>query len=173
MIGIISKQMERTCKKCGETKPIEEFGKNHVNNREYISHICKICTGHRMKKWRKDNYKEIRRYRIQYDQNHYDIIKNQKSIWEKNNHTGNPDHLRKRKDDYHSNKNGQKERQSSYCKSLTDSLDDQYIIACIKQNYRLERETIKEYPEFIESYRQQIKVKRLIKTKKDESTKTS
>jgi hypothetical protein len=53
-------------------------------------------------------------------------------------------------------------------------LSDGYIANNIRQTINLSTLTIKQNPDLIENYRQQIKVKRLIKSKKnDKSTETS
>jgi hypothetical protein len=54
-----------------------------------------------------------------------------------------------------------------------DYLKTYYISAKLRRSTGLNMKTIKEHPELIESYGQQIKIKRLLKQKKDESTKTS
>jgi hypothetical protein len=49
--------MERTCKKCGETKPIEEFAfARKYKDKHYYSHTCKICYNKYREQWRKMNF---------------------------------------------------------------------------------------------------------------------
>ena len=54
-----------------------------------------------------------------------------------------------------------------------DELRDTYVKDQIRRVFSIPTKTIYEYPDLIENYRQQIKVKRLLKTKKDESNETS
>jgi hypothetical protein len=74
-----------------------------------------------------------------------------------------------------------REKHKEYYKDLqlksnierTDKLTDTYIVQNIHYAYGLDYKTIRQHPELIESYRQQIKIKRLLKQKKDENIKTS
>jgi hypothetical protein len=51
--------MERTCQKCGETKPIEEFDKN--KNRSYgYTNTCKKCRTITQKKYRETHREKIK-----------------------------------------------------------------------------------------------------------------
>ena len=52
-------------------------------------------------------------------------------------------------------------------------LKDSYIIQNIMLRFKLKRKNIKAYPELIKSYREQIRIKRLLKSKKHENIKTS
>lgn len=59
-------------------------------------------------------------------------------------------------------------------KKASVSLSDNYVLTYCSRQTGLSFTEIKEkYPEFIESYRQQIKLKRLIKQKKNEKSKTN
>ena len=46
---------KRTCKKCGETKPIEEFYERKSGGRKIRRHECKVCTRRRIRKRYKEN----------------------------------------------------------------------------------------------------------------------
>ena len=50
--------MERTCRKCGETKPIEEFVKCK-NRREGIIYLCKLCHREDHVRYREDHRLEL------------------------------------------------------------------------------------------------------------------
>lgn len=58
-------------------------------------------------------------------------------------------------------------------KTHRENLTDRYLIQNIKRTIKIPPEIIKEHPELIDNYRMQIKVKRLLKNKKDENSKTS
>lgn len=172
--------MERACKKCGETKPIEEFGKNTKQLRDtiaiYIMGSCKKCISNYNLKYNKNHKKEMHTYNIKnYDKErrkkYYEIRK---------------DEIRDTCRLYgQTNKNKLYEKRKEYLKNHPDikkeliyrkvrELQDCYIIANIKKSMELDTKTIRDNPELIENYRQYVKVKRLLKSKKnDTSTKTS
>lgn len=60
-----------------------------------------------------------------------------------------------------------------YKRILRSQLKPVYIRELIKQKYKLKTQTIKDHPELIESVRAEIKIKRLLKTRKNGDTKTS
>ena len=66
------------------------------------------------------------------------------------------------------NKNVNKASKKFYGKLNSKKLKDPYIIEIIRSNTGLENKTIHEHPELIENYRQQIKLKRLLKQKKND-----
>ena len=54
----------RTCKKCGEEKPLEQFRFTGLKN--YRAHECKVCTAIRLKAWEKKNSATRHSYRKRY-----------------------------------------------------------------------------------------------------------
>lgn len=203
--------MERTCKKCGETKPIEEFEKCKGCDYGY-SHRCKKCVnkikGERGKldiekrrqngrrlysnnrdaylatkyKWRRknpDKASAIRRknylkhknercnYAKIYRQLHYESIKE----WEANYQINNREIILQRNRIQHKRN---RIKISDTNKENAKNLTDNYVESIIRRTTKLNLKTIRQNPKFIENYRQQIKVKRLLKSKGNEqSTKTS
>lgn len=205
--------MERTCKKCGETKPIEEFTKDKKCKLGY-RFICKRC---------KNNYQSLRevhskrliKKRQLFDKglkkcctckkikpvNYFGLCKRNKD--------GHDDHCKicacnfsktfyninkkgKIKIYNELNKNSIKQKASLYMpmyyinnKNLIlkrvkeygtrnrNNITDLYIISLIQKAYGLKRQNIKKNSELIESHHMYIKIKRLLKSKKDENIKTS
>ena len=201
--------MERTCKKCGETKPIEEFEKSKGCNYGY-SHRCKKCCAKiKREKENLDIEKRRQKGRRQYNNNrdHYLMIKKE---WRKKN----PNKVSFiRRKNYLKHKNERcnyskiyyqlhpetcKERHANYrinnrikilkksrgkykinqieilhkIKEDVKNLTDNYIEGVMRLTTKLNLKTIRQHPELIENYRQQIKIKRLLKQKKNENTKT-
>jgi len=146
--------MERTCKKCGETKPIEKFKKRDtcIYGR---GHVCKTCS---RKSYRKTPaYKKARvRANARYRKKYPDKIKE----YDKKYRLSHPYGER------------QKETEKKRRKKNADKLTDRHVINVIRHVKKIKAETIRQYPEFIQTYRQQLKVKRLLKQKQDENTKT-
>lgn len=139
--------MERTCKKCGETKPIEKFVKSKTTKSGRRA-ICKKCAYVIYNsKWQKENrekrndYANLRKefYRRNYKK--YRLL-NKISINNKN---------KIQRDDYINN------------------LKLPYIMIGAMRYYNLTRETLYGNPELIEYYKQQLKLKRLLKQKRNEN----
>lgn len=72
-------------------------------------------------------------------------------------------------------------RYPEYCERIRRKMNsrpsrglwDIYVINLISNSFDLPREMIKSHPEFIESYRNQIKLKRILKRIKNETKKTT
>jgi hypothetical protein len=216
--------MERTCKKCGETKSIEEFSKN-TECKEGRRHTCKICSnfsnlkplsqnkinkidllirglkkccscknvkqtsefykapstdGYRgrciicdkdmSKRWGEKNREKHRLSAKEYRINHLEQCKQTVRKYRK---------LHKEKcyelNMLWSNKN---KKYVAEKKKITERLNrnnlkDTYMINIMMAVLNLSRKTLYQHPELIENYRQQIKVKRLLKQKKHENFETS
>jgi hypothetical protein len=164
--------MERTCKKCGETKPIEEFYKNKKSKFGYL-HICKLCShihaveyhitykeriNNNRKEWYKNNKEHSKKYCREYRENNKEHCKEHDREYRENN----KEHLNELSKKYI----------RGYRKNNIIPISDKYIIEQLRVRFGISRQVSRQYPELIENYRQQIKLKRLIKTKKDENTKT-
>lgn len=174
--------MERTCKKCGEIKPIESFRNKYYKDwPNKFSHTCKLCEAKHSKEYQiknrgkrklyeKNNLKRLNEQHKKWrDSNHERVLECERKYWKNNLE-------RKRilqKQWTHNNREivnkAAKLRQKKYVEKLLDS----YIIARIKNEFKMEHKIIKENPELIENYRQQIKVKRLLKQKKHENAEAS
>jgi hypothetical protein len=114
--------MERTCKKCGETKPIEEFAKNWTCTSGRVM-VCKVCsrrTKHRSKVL--TDFKNRKEY-LEYKR-----------------------------------------------KSYRETLSDGYIVNMLRYQagWIIGCDDIYKYPDLINTHRELIKIKRLIKDKEDE-----
>lgn len=53
--------MEKICRKCFKSKPIEEFIKAKVNKDGY-NNFCKFCNNETTKKWQKANRDKVNKY---------------------------------------------------------------------------------------------------------------
>lgn len=146
--------MEHTCKKCGETKPIEEFYKDR-NNKDGYSYHCKICRSKADKEYRELNKAKLQnRSKVYYKKNRKNIIAKSK----KNYRLNKEDHNKKGRLRYYLNRDHHLRK----CKEYRESHKIEYSI----QN-RIYRELHKE--ECINRgilYRQKNQIK--IKNKKIE-----
>ncbi len=128
----------KTCSKCGETKPIEEF----YRHKELYRQECKKCTRLRNNKWLEKNPNYMREYLKNYHlKNKVKIIK--RSVdWGKNNIT-------KRRD---ISKNSATRQRSA--------MSDCYVKLCLKRrDFQPDQIT----PELIAAERALIKLKRAVK----------
>jgi hypothetical protein len=175
--------MERTCKKCGETKPIEEFYLQPGNKNGYNSE-CKSCKKIYKADYYRKNIKLIKSKHRIYSQSHKQEKIDYRREWLKNNPEkaklmSKKSHERNRENilaylriyqKTHKNKlneksklwarnhpNKEKIKHQRYVKSLCDG----YIIEQLFRNTGLLKSKIKEHPELIEVKRIQIKLKRL------------
>ena len=152
--------MERTCKKCGETKPIEEFAKVKQNKYGY-SYCCKKCTSNYTCEYQKtnSNYKE---YQKKYRKAHKDYFIEYSKEYQKNNIK----HLKEyNKEHYKNNIKHYKEYSKKYWRNDIDTISDRYI--CILFfHIGLSSQTIKQYPGLIELHRVNLKIKRFIKNQR-------
>lgn len=182
----------KTCTKCHENKPISDFLK-HTGK-------CKSCRSAYTKEYKKINKEKIRvakrlyrktaKYKEkkkQYRIRHKEEIKIRQKNWYENNKEKllfkHAEYRRKNapfhwsREWYSNYKKISKDqylkllnKKRKYSKVQSEILSDRYISSLIKDNYKIK---CKIPNELIESYRQQIKVKRLLKKKKDENTKAS
>lgn len=158
----------RVCKKCGEEKPFNKFAKikTAIGGR---GHICNSC---KKKKYRQSEagkraiklYRELNKddlrakekiYKKIYNKRHPEIVKARQLRYKKRH----PDRINKKN----------RRRYKRHMEALTD----RYVIHIISHTKGIPEKTIRKYPELIESYRQQIKLKRLLKQKKNENNETS
>ena len=66
--------MEKVCNRCGETKPIYDFG-NNKSYKDGINSICKVCNKERGKEWRLQNPDKLKELKSKYRQKYKDQIK--------------------------------------------------------------------------------------------------
>lgn len=152
--------MERTCRECGETKPIEKF-KKVASCRYGHGHICYKCFRKKWDNTEKGKERRKRRNKKRNELRKLGIIKRPKASREQNR-------IRALK---YRRKNIIKMQNKA--NNETKSLTNRYISSLINQASGLPYKIIKEHPELIDSWRQQIKLKRLIKSQKNgESIKT-
>jgi hypothetical protein len=175
--------MERTCKKCDETKSIEEFSKDKSCKYGY-SHVCKKCVLERSKKYAKDNPEKIHLKSINYyNKNKDKLQKKAKDYYTKNKNKilsnkkydenakiaqlkykkNNPEKISKIQSKYWINNKSKIKIKAKgrYKKYL---LTDGYLIRVIKKDHNLSTEEIKSNPELlilkriaIENYRIHLK----------------
>lgn len=177
--------MLRTCKKCGETKEIEEFVKNKESKDGY-RHDCKMC----IKKYRDEYYalnkidiinktnayrkqhlsesnKYTKKYRISnkakiaiiqktWNENNKDHKKQLNREWAAKNKIKRCESTKKHNLKYPEQL---KKRNKKYQIELPNSI----IMAMLKHSDNISYETIKNYPELIELKRTQIQLLRLTK----------
>ena len=79
----------RVCKNCGIEKPLEEYRKNKVNNKIYLSYICLKCirnqNNKRMKQYYLENKEKILEYQTVYRNQNKEKISNYfKEYYQKN-----------------------------------------------------------------------------------------
>lgn len=136
----------KICTKCRVEKGLNEFNKNSkfLDGHEYR---CRQCSRIMFTQYHKENRTKLNLYNKKYR------LLNQKKI--KNWRKKHPESAKKTN------------------KRCHDELRTSYIVWIIHQSFpELTNSEIRKYPELIESYRQQIKIKRLLKQKKNENTKT-
>jgi hypothetical protein len=134
----------------------EENKKRRELNAEHIKMRNKI--------YRETHKEEIKRKGILYFEKNREKIKVRKRLYDKEHPTRSrgPEYIIKRRNTLRKSK--QIER---------DMLGKSYIIKRINQTTKLSRDTIKQHPEFIENWKQQIKIKRLLNSKRNENITTS
>lgn len=52
----------KTCKRCGDTKPLADFSHSTKENRDGYSGVCRSCTRARKKAWAEENRDHVRAY---------------------------------------------------------------------------------------------------------------
>ena len=181
----------KVCTKCGIKKPIEQF--YFRKDRGRYDSCCKACRAGYIKQYYKSHKDEIIANCRQYRESHKDkIIARDKKYREshgneisqrlKQYYKSNKDKLNLKSSQYYkSNKDKLKSYSIQYEKCHMDDvkkrhrgyasyLHDLYIKNCIYHVLGLHPDQIP--PELIESYREQIKLKRLIKSIKNEKSKS-
>lgn len=161
--------MNKVCSKCDKTKDITEYYKS----KQYTCGRLPLC-----KECYKNNYVS-KAYHSSYYKKHSKSIKAKSAIWRKNNRERylemlrcyreeNKEQLHKKQLEYWKNN---RERKHVISKRFSDEscrlLKDTYIISIIHQQTMLSYATIRMYPELIDSFRQQVKIKRLLRTTKN------
>lgn len=153
----------RTCKRCNKRKYLTSFPKDKRYWLGY-SYVCIDCNPKRKEEKKQDRRNKQKEYKI----------KNRAKILEAHKQ-------------YHKE---HREQERQYCKEWKEQnkdkrylknrhkievadLTNDYLLNCIKRTYDLSREVLKQHPDLIESYRLQIKIKRLLKQKRHENIKTS
>ena len=175
--------MERTCKKCGETKPIEDFPKDTTNKySKGHKYTCKSCCHISSKKWRVDNakeYRELNKARInEYFRNYYQNNKNKlkeiHKVSSSKHRNKYPNKIKERnKTQYLKNQKYNKIRAIKYQQehieqhkinghNLIIKLPDSYVISKLER-MGLNKHIIEQYPDLIDLKRVQIKILRLTK----------
>ena len=66
----------KKCTKCGEIKPLNEFG-NHKNNKDGKMNSCKICYKNYMKQYNEEHKEERAEYMKEYDKTEGRILYHQ------------------------------------------------------------------------------------------------
>ena len=156
----------KRCSNCGEEKYESDFHKNRCG-KDGLRSYCKLCSKLKRREWdllnnlrKRDREKKYRSENRQL----INIIK--KKEYQKNNekyltrakqYVINHPEIRKKIIETHKPKAKLRNKRS------IDSLDDRYIINKLKELYLI----VSPSPELIETYRQQIKIKRLLKQKKN------
>jgi nucleosome binding factor SPN SPT16 subunit len=121
--------MEHTCKKCGETKPIEEFYNSRFASGDYES--CRTClAAEQVEIYERTKKEAKKKTKKKYRKLHPEVEKKRE-------------------------------------KKNREKLADKYIKKIIRRYFNIKGELPSE---LIENWRQQIKLKRLIKTMKNENT---
>lgn len=103
------------------------------------------------KKWYEENKDKV----LEQHAEKSEELKKYNKEWRKNN--------REHVNEYKKNSPIEKESHKKTAKNARQELKDWYVMSNIKARTGLTLEQIKEYPELIQSHREQIKLKRLIK----------
>lgn len=164
--------MERTCKKCGEIKPIEEFVKDSRSKR----YTCKHCRNkykakcdstpeqqRRIKEYRLLNRAKMAEYhKRKYLEDREEIIQRTRAWYENNK-----DRAYKRSRIYiENNKEHVRIMINKNVKKHVMNIADSYVKRKLNQLYGLEYTQIPQ--DLIELYRANLKLKRLIKNNENE-----
>jgi len=141
--------MERTCKKCGETKLIEKFTKNK-NCKNGFNYICRRCTTIYKTLLRQNNIVICRLKEKEYANKNRDVL------------------LLKRKKNRDGKKCHYSKKGREYAKQAIERLTDSYIVNGIFTQMGISQKILYQHYELIEVKREQIKLLRLIKKQKNE-----
>lgn len=137
------------------------------------------------RQWRDNNRDHIKELSANYRLTHKNKIKEDQKKWRDENREymsirykkytieNSEKIIEKSAKYYKQNKNILIEKAKNISKKNVKNLSDSYIKVVIHNSSGLKRDTINENPELIENYRQQIKVKRLLKTIKNGNKKAS
>jgi hypothetical protein len=191
----------KVCSKCGEEKPLDGFSVSARCRGGYVSR-CKKCKAEYTKQYVKLNREKVRESasalrvrnkekikeenRIYYLKNkekaasyrlqNKDKIKEQKRLWRLKN-------IDKRQTDQHlwrqKNRDHARDYDINYGKASREIISDVYVCKLIyhklysAHNLTLTAAIIRDHPDLIESYREQIKIKRLLISKKQRYKKST
>jgi len=159
----------RTCSKCKQEKPLEEFSFNKSRD-IYCSH-CKSCIAIRMKAYREKNKDCLKKYQKEYCQINKEQIKKQHKKWLDENKDKVKQHSKK---SYQKNKNKCRKRHREWCishrdqsrkliarchKKQREQLRDSYIKHMLVSQTSLKHTDISQ--ELIETKRLLLTIKRL------------
>lgn len=144
--------MERTCKKCGETKPIEEFKKDKsVKSGHGLT--CKICYNNENRLYKLYHIDEVRRKAREYAKRHrfenLELMKQRRRQFYIN-------HKEEELKAGNEWKNNHRKEIAAKLKQNISELSDGYIVAAINHSYGLKASTVRQHPELIKLYRYQI-----------------
>lgn len=98
IMGILVKMIERTCKKCGETKPLEGFVKEK-NCHFGHGFICKKCKAKNLQRHRLENPEKYKEYRRRYYHNNSEKHKERR----RQSYNNDPEKHRERRRQYRTN----------------------------------------------------------------------
>jgi hypothetical protein len=145
--------MRRCCKTCRVKRLIQNF---HKDKRFWdgISHECEKCYKNRLKNRKNPNRNKDKSNA--YNRQYRKIKRAECNKYNKN---------------WRKSEAGVQALKGRHRKEV-ENLTNDYILNTLKQSTGLSRQVLKQYPELIDSYKLQIKVKRLIKNRKNESIKT-
>lgn len=158
----------KICTKCKEEKPISDFRelRSIKNGKEYLyrKKSCKNCVSDMNKRWAiaNPNYKKMS-WAKKTEEERRNIYLKQKNNFEKYAAENREKIIEYRKRYHRSNKEA-KDKYMARSRKSRELLSDNYIVTQLSQNSNLDRETIRQYPELIETKRLIIQTKRLCKT---------
>jgi hypothetical protein len=169
-----------SCKVCDKESKSKSYKINQekiLKNNSRWRHENAEIIKERAAKYRQENAEIIKERKAKYRQENAEIIKERKAkYWAENGPKFKEDRKKYRSENSQKIKEQKRRDINKFrqTKALWHiRLHDRYIVSLIKKQFGLSEETIKEHPELIESYRMQLKMKRFLKHKKDEDTKTS
>lgn len=167
--------MKKVCNKCGIEKDESHFNKR--SECDSLRSCCRGCENLRRQIAYKENLERERERKRLYRKNlKLNPIKYRKFRDAKNNclkriRSKNPEkyraqaRIRMSNHRLHNPEAVRKLRRQNFKKHV-DNLSDSYVIHAIRKVFNIKHATLHQHPDLIKSYRQQIKNKRLLKTKK-------
>lgn len=81
--------MEKTCKTCLQTKPLEYFYKS-LSNKDGLNKSCKECVKNKVREYKKNNKEKIKIYKEKYRLLNKDKINNRRRSYSKNKKAQDP-----------------------------------------------------------------------------------